>query len=94
MSETIEHNQRKSRFELRLDDKLAGVAHYDLSNGVATFDHTEVSPDYHGRGLGSSLVKAALDQVRADGRWRVRATCPFVVGFVKRHPEYADLVVP
>ena len=94
MGETVEHNARKSRFEIHVDGALAGIAHYDLSNGVADFDHTEVSPAYNGRGLGTTLVRGALDQVRAAGTWKVRATCPFVVTFLKRHPEYNDLVVP
>ena len=93
MAETVSHNQRRSRFEIVVDDELAGFAHYDLSNGVATFDHTEVKPAFNGRGLGTTLVKAAFDQVREVGQWRIRATCPFVQTFVKRHPEYDDLVV-
>ncbi|MBK8446817.1 MAG: N-acetyltransferase [Micropruina sp.] len=94
MSEPVRHNERRSRFEIFVDDALAGFAHYHLSNGVATFDHTEVKPEFNGRGLGTTLVAGALDQVRATGAWRVRPVCPFVVTFIKRHPEYADLVVP
>ena len=94
MAETVSHNERRSRFEIVADGELAGFAHYDLSNGVATFDHTEVKPAFNGRGLGTTLVAGALDQVRRHGTWKVRATCPFVVTFLKRRPEYADLVVP
>jgi len=94
VSDTIEHNDRKSRFEIFADGELAGSAHYSLSNGVATFDHTEVDPKFNGRGLGTTLVKGALDRVRANGQVKVRAVCPFVATFLKRHPEYADLVVP
>ena len=93
MSDTVEHNERKHRFEIRADGELAGFAHYHLSNGVADFDHTEVQPRFNGRGLGTTLVSAALDQVRSAGQWKIRASCPFVAIFVKRHPEYADLVV-
>ena len=39
-------------------------------------------------------IVSGNDQVRAAGTWKVRATCPFVVTFLKRHPEYNDLVVP
>lgn len=93
MTEAVVHNDRKSRFEIFVDDQLAGFAHYHLSNGVATFDHTEVAERFGGRGLASTLIAAALDRVRAQGQLRVRPVCPFVVSFLKRHPEYADLVV-
>lgn len=93
MSETVVHNERKSRFEITVDGELAGFAHYHLSNGVASFDHTEVQPRFNGRGLGTTLITGAFDQVRAAGQWKIRAVCPFVVVFVKRHPEYDDLVV-
>ena len=94
MSETVVHNQGKSRYEIFVDGELAGFTHYDLSNGVARFDHTEVQPRFNGRGLGTTLVKGAFDEVRAAGQWKIRAVCPFVAIFVKRHPEYDDLVVP
>ena len=93
MAETVVHNQGKSRFEIFVDGELAGFTHYDLSNGVARFDHTEVQPRFNGRGLGTTLVKGAFDEVRAAGQWKIRAVCPFVAIFVKRHPEYDDLVV-
>ena len=93
MGETVVHNQGKSRYEIFVDGELAGFTHYDLSNGVARFDHTEVQPRFNGRGLGTTLVKGAFDEVRAAGQWKIRAVCPFVAIFVKRHPEYDDLVV-
>ena len=93
MAETVVHNQGKSRYEIFVDGELAGFTHYDLSNGVARFDHTEVQPRFNGRGLGTTLVKGAFDEVRAAGQWKIRAVCPFVAIFVKRHPEYDDLVV-
>ena len=48
-------------------------------------------PELGGKGIGSQLVKGALDQVRADGL-KVIAQCPFVKGYIDKHPEYADLV--
>ncbi|MFT4295883.1 MAG: GNAT family N-acetyltransferase [Micropruina sp.] len=92
MSESVEHNEGEQRFEIIADGEQAGFAHYSLAGGVADFDHTEVQPRFNGRGLGSTLVRGALDQVRAAGQWQVRASCPFVATFLKRHPEYADLV--
>lgn len=86
MATHLLHNRRKSRFDIRVEDKLAGSAHYKLSNGVATFDHTVIKPAFEGQGLGSQVVRFALDQAKAEG-WRIGATCPFVVAYLERHPE-------
>jgi predicted GNAT family acetyltransferase len=53
--------------------------------------HTEVAPSAEGAGVGSRLVRGALDDVRARGL-RVAPLCPFVREYIRRHPEYADLV--
>jgi uncharacterized protein len=80
------------RYEARIDGELAGFAEYRASDRIVTFIHTEVLPEFEGRGVGSGLVRAALDDVRAKGRL-VRAVCPFVKGYIERHPgEYEDLV--
>ena len=84
-------NPDERRFELRVGDAVAGFAEYRAGDSVHTFTHTEIDPAYEGKGLGSVLVRGALDQVRARGRG-VRPACPFVRSFVERHPDYLDLV--
>jgi predicted GNAT family acetyltransferase len=79
------------RFEAHVDGRLAGFVTYLRGPGVVTFEHTEVDPDFEGQGVGSALARAALDQARADGTEVVPA-CPFVAGWIERHPGYADLV--
>jgi uncharacterized protein len=81
------------RYELRVDGELAGVIAYRREPGVVVLVHTEVFPSAEGRGLGSRLVAGALDDIRARGL-RVVPLCPFAAAYVRRHPEYADLVVP
>ncbi|UYM03509.1 GNAT family N-acetyltransferase [Solicola gregarius] len=81
----------RSRFEIIVDGRLAGFAEYQLGDGVITFTHTEIGDEYAGQGLGSTLVRTALDDVRARGL-SVRPLCPYVAAYIKRHPEYADLV--
>jgi predicted GNAT family acetyltransferase len=53
--------------------------------------HTEIEPAFDGRGLGGQLARAALDDVRRRGV-RAVARCPFIAGYIERHPEYQDLV--
>lgn len=81
----------RSRYEAIVDGALAGFAAYRMRDGVRVFTHTEVSDAFEGRGVGSALVRGALDDVRASGG-RLVALCPFVHSFIERHDEYADLV--
>jgi uncharacterized protein len=53
--------------------------------------HTEVDPAFEGHGVGGRLAGYALDDVRRRGVAAV-AQCPFVARYVRRHPEYADVV--
>ena len=88
---TVADQPERRRYEIELDGQLAGFLTYRVADGVITHRHTEVDPAYGGRGLGSRLVRYALDDARRRGL-RVKPLCPFVTAFIERHPEYADLV--
>ena len=81
----------RSRFEISVDGALAGFALYKLAPGRITFVHTEIDDAYAGQGLGGQLARAALDDVRARGL-AVQPHCPFIAGWIAKHPDYADLV--
>ena len=93
MEPELSHNEAASRFEIAVDGVPAGFADYHLVDGVAIFDHTVVDPAFGGQGLGSVLVGHALAEARALG-WRIMPVCPFVAVYLKRHKEFADIVVP
>jgi uncharacterized protein len=80
----------RSRFEAHLDGRLAGFADYIRSANLVVLPHTEVEPGFEGRGVGGALARAALDDARERGL-PVIATCPFIAGWMGRHPEYLDL---
>ncbi len=84
-------NPEEHRFEAFLGDRLAGFAVYRTAPGRIVFTHTEIAPEFGGRGVGGRLAAAALDEVRARGLHAV-ARCPFIAGYIEKHPEYADLV--
>jgi uncharacterized protein len=91
MSEVTDAVER-SRYEIRVaDGTLAGFAEYRDMDGVRVFTHTEIKREFEGQGLGSTLVRAALDAVRASGG-SIVPLCPFVEHFVTEHAEYGDLV--
>ncbi len=87
----VSNNAELKRYEVKVGDDLAGFAEYMLSNGLITFTHTEIDPAFEGKGLGSELVRFALDDVRATGERKVLPLCPFVKGWMAKHPEYQDL---
>jgi len=89
MSEVV-NNKARDRYELVVDGDMAAT-YYELADNVITFVHTEVAPELGGKGIGSKLVKGALDQVRAEGL-KVIARCPFVKAYIDKHAEFADLV--
>jgi predicted GNAT family acetyltransferase len=84
-------NKEKERFEIDLDGKIA-LIDYSEQNGVVAMTHTEVPQEFEGKGVGSKLVKGALDLVKNENK-RVRPLCTFVAAYIKRHPEYESLVV-
>src|SRR4051794_34304754 len=89
---TVVDNPEQRRFEIRVDDEVAGFTEYHDHGTRRAFLHTEIDPAYEGQGLGSTLVAGALDEARASGR-DVLPYCPFVRRFIVRHPDdYLGLV--
>ena len=88
----LSNNEAEHRYEARVGGELAGSAYYDTADDLIVFTHTEVDDAYEGHGVGSALARAALDDVRADGRRKVVPRCPFIKGWIDRHPDYQDLL--
>jgi uncharacterized protein len=91
METTVRDNPEENRYEIRDGDRVLGHADYERRGDALVFTHTEVAPDAGQDGLGSTLVRAALDDVRSRGG-SVVPQCPFVRGWIERHQDYADLV--
>lgn len=88
----VRDNPDESRYELLLDGDVVGEIRYRLRPDAIALVHTEVSASLEGRGLGAQLVRAVLEDLRARGL-QIVPICPFVRSYIKRHPEYEDLVV-
>ena len=89
---TIADAPGRQRFEIRDGDRVAGFTEYRRRGDVIAFIHTEVAPEYEGQGVASRLISAALDIAREDGAM-VLPFCPFVRGYIAKHPDrYLDLV--
>ncbi|HEX8573301.1 MAG TPA: GNAT family N-acetyltransferase [Allosphingosinicella sp.] len=90
MDGPVRNNAAANQFELEVDGQLA-LAAYRLRDGRITFTHTEVPDALEGRGIGSKLVAAALDDAREQGL-KVIPACPFVKHYMDKHPETQDLL--
>ena len=90
-SVVVRDSPDEHRYEAHVGTSLAGFADYHAQPGLITVMHTEIDPVFEGRGLGSALVRAMLDDIRRQES-KVLPVCPFVRDFLQRHPEYRDLV--
>lgn len=88
----VTRNDARNRYELSVEGQIAYSEYNRLANAIM-FTHTEVPESLEGQGVGSALARGALDDVRAQGM-QVIPLCPFVAAFIRRHPEYLDIVSP
>lgn len=79
------------RFEGVADGEVAGYVQYHRLDDAIVLMHTQVSDGFAGRGVGGALARAVLDRLRAEGT-PARLYCPFLRGWVDKHPDYADAV--
>ena len=87
---TVTHRPEESRFVVDLDGAQAEAAYHRQGREVH-FTHTEVPPEFEGKGVGSRLAKAALDWAVAE-QLAIVPQCPFITAYVKRHREYQEHV--
>lgn len=90
-SPTIEHVESRDRYVLSIEHEPIGKAVYHDRGDTRVLTHTEIDEDREGEGLGSQLVKFALDDIR-DAGLKVEPQCPMVAAYIEKHREYADLV--
>lgn len=87
----VADNPEENRYEISVDDELAGFVQYRTKPGLIALIHTEIDDRFEGQGLGGRLVAYALDDARARSL-AVLPFCPFANAYIQRHPEYVDLV--
>ena len=87
----VRRNDADRRYELWIDDDMAGIADFRLDGEAVVLPHTVIDPARRGQGLGAVLVQGALDDIRSAGR-TVVPTCSYVREFIDEHPEHQDLL--
>jgi predicted GNAT family acetyltransferase len=85
-------NDEKSRYEGWLDGRLVTVVEFVRDGPVLTVTHTGTEPPFRGQELAATVTRAALEDIRQRSE-QVRPYCPFTLGYLDDHPEFADLRV-
>ncbi len=88
----ISNNEAANRFEAAIAGGTAFL-NYRRTPLEIIFTHAEVPVELEGHGIGSKMVLTALEFARQHGL-KVVPLCPFVAGYIRRHPDYVDLVRP
>ncbi len=70
---------------------VAGFIEYQETSELVVLTHTQVDPSYEGRGVGSALARAALDDIR-ERQLKALVICPFILSWLRRHHEYVDVL--
>lgn len=86
----ITHNDAAHRFETTIDGQT-GYISYQSQGDTLIYDHTIVPSELGGKGVGSALVKHALEYARAQNK-KVVPQCSFVASYIDKHAEYQDLL--
>ncbi|WP_305094257.1 GNAT family N-acetyltransferase [Prescottella sp. R16] len=90
---TVQLSPEQLRYEIRVGDEPAGFTQFVDDGARRIFFHTEIDERFAGRGLASTLIRAALADTTTHGK-RIVPLCPFVAGFVEKHDDFADFVDP
>lgn len=92
MTMTVTHERAAARYVAYEGETVRGWIDYDTRGGALRLLHTEVPPSDREHGVGSAVVRAILDEIRASTSSRMVALCPFVRAWLERHPDYNDLM--
>ena len=86
------NDTRRGYFEAVEDGKEAGKMTYTWA-GDSKFiiDHTEVNPDFNGKGVGKKLVMAAVEYARKNDL-KIIPLCPFAKSVFDKVEEIRDVL--
>jgi uncharacterized protein len=88
----VSNNKDQMQFEVHAEGEIA-VLQYRLHDGLVWLMHTEVPKSLEGKGIASALAHYGLEWAKANNI-KVKVICPFVAIYLKRHPEYKEIVQP
>ena len=86
----LKDNHASNRYEMVVDNHLS-LIEYEIKGNSIYLLHTEVAPALEGRGAGTAIVEKVLADIEKKGLTLV-PLCPFVVAYIRRHPDWERIV--
>ena len=86
------NNENSRRYEFQIDGFIPKIEYILSENGEIYLTHTEVPPALEGKGIASQLVLKVLQDIEHKNL-RLVALCPFVGGYIQKHPEWKKLIM-
>jgi hypothetical protein len=87
----VSRDDEAHRYNATLDGQVVAFSEFRVRPGYLVVTHTETDPNFEGRGFASALARGLLADIRARGE-HLKAECPFIAGYIERHPEFQDLL--
>lgn len=85
-------NKERNQYEFHVGEHIPRIEYIRTKNDDIYLTHTEVPIELEGKGIGSSLVKKALEDIKSQNL-RLVPLCPFVATYIKRHPEWREIIL-
>lgn len=85
-------NAEKKQYEFHIGNLIPRIEYIKTRTGEIYLTHTEVPLQLEGKGIGAALVKKSLEDIERQGLALV-PQCPFVAGYIVRHPEWKRIVM-
>jgi len=93
MDYKVIHNTEENRFEAKSDEGLIGLIdyHYTRDQKAMMVTHTEVNPEYEGRGIAGEMTKVLLEYAK-ENQLKILPICSYTRVYMERYTEYQDLL--
>lgn len=93
MTEQITRDPAADRYVATNDEGVEmGFMSYEDRGDAIAVTHTIVAPEFQGEGVAGRLVQAGLTDLRDTTDKRILPECSYVQVYVRRHPEFQDLL--
>ena len=91
MEYQLVNNEAAKQYEIHLDGLVPKIEYIKAGEKIF-LSHTEVPKGLEGRGIGSTIVRLVLEDIKKKGLTLI-PLCPFVAGYIQKHPEWKSLVL-